>query len=112
MEYAEQFPELCTVYNCAVLVRVVLVPVVSCFYSVSSSVVVRGSHGDEAVLCTRDMTFELRAADTSNSLLIAPSLNLPRPQGISEGSGCAFKTETLSKHPLEGDSEIVVTIVA
>lgn len=39
--------------------------------------VIRGSPNDEAVLCTADKTFEVRVADTSNTLLIAPSLQLP-----------------------------------
>ncbi len=44
------------------------------------SVVIRGTPSDDAVLCTRDKTFELRVADTSNTLLLAPSLNIPTPQ--------------------------------
>ncbi len=36
--------------------------------------VIRGDSSDDAVLCTEDKTFELRAADTSNMLLLAPSL--------------------------------------
>lgn len=36
--------------------------------------VIRGDSNDDAVLCTKDKTFELRAADTSNMLLLTPSL--------------------------------------
>ena len=44
-------------------------------------VVIRGDPNEEAVLCTEDKTFELRSADTSNALLIAPSLALHSDPG-------------------------------
>lgn len=46
-----------------------------------SRVVIRGDPNEEAVLCTEDKTFELRSADTSNALLIAPSLALHSDPG-------------------------------
>lgn len=49
-------------------------------------VVIRGKPSDEAVLCTKDKTFEMKAADTSNCLLVTPSLHLPCPQGTSHTS--------------------------
>ena len=45
-------------------------------------VVIRGDPDEEAVLCTEDKTFELRVADTSNALLVAPSLTLPVDSGM------------------------------
>ena len=38
-------------------------------------VVVRGEPGEDAVLCTNELTYDLRAADTSNALLLVPSLS-------------------------------------
>ncbi|XP_046353468.2 sister chromatid cohesion protein DCC1-like isoform X1 [Haliotis rufescens] len=37
-------------------------------------VVIRGDKDDSAVLCTRDKTYEMKEAETSNSLLILPHL--------------------------------------
>jgi hypothetical protein len=47
------------------------------------SVVIRGDPSEDAVLCTDDKTFELRIADTSNALLITPTLILPKDIGKS-----------------------------
>ena len=44
-------------------------------------VVIRGDPSEDAVLCTDDKTYELRIADTSNALLITPSLTLPKDPG-------------------------------
>ena len=38
-------------------------------------VVIRGEQGENAVLCTEGATYDLRAADTSNALLLVPSLS-------------------------------------
>ncbi|XP_076064457.1 sister chromatid cohesion protein DCC1 isoform X2 [Oratosquilla oratoria] len=40
-------------------------------------VVIRGDEEDMAVLCTRNKTFELREAETSNTLAILPGLKFP-----------------------------------
>ena len=40
-------------------------------------VVIRGEPGEDAVLCTEGMSYEFRAADTSNVLLLVPSLSYP-----------------------------------
>ena len=40
-------------------------------------VVIKGRHDDEAVLCTRDSTHDLRVCETSNSLLLCPALSYP-----------------------------------
>lgn len=39
-------------------------------------VVFRGAREDKAVLCTDDKTFEVKEAETSNSLLLIPTLKL------------------------------------
>lgn len=43
-------------------------------------VVIRGDPSEDAVLCTAEKTYELREADTSNALLICPTLSLPKNQ--------------------------------
>ena len=45
------------------------------------SAVIRGEPGEDAVLCTETMTYELRAADTSNTLLLIPSLTYTQEEG-------------------------------
>merc|ERR1712168_1636550 len=40
-------------------------------------IVIRGNKDDDTVLCSRSKTFELRAADTSNTLLLVPDLTEP-----------------------------------
>lgn len=48
-------------------------------------VVFRGSREDKAVLCTDDKTFEVKEAETSNSLLLLPTLKLAEEcEGSSE----------------------------
>ena len=42
---------------------------------------IRGDHQDEAVLCTDKATFDLRSADTSNSLLLVPHCAIPKDEG-------------------------------
>ena len=45
------------------------------------SVAIRGDHQDEAVLCTDKATFDLKVAETSNSLLLVPHCSLPKEEG-------------------------------
>jgi len=40
-------------------------------------IVIRGDKDDETVLCSNNKTYELRAADTSNTLLLLPELTTP-----------------------------------
>lgn len=40
-------------------------------------VIIRGEHDDDTVLCSKNKTFDLRAADTSNTLLLVPELKTP-----------------------------------
>jgi hypothetical protein len=35
-------------------------------------VVIKGGHGDDAVLCTVDKTFALKYVETTNALLLVP----------------------------------------
>lgn len=44
--------------------------------------ILRGDMEDNAVLCTRDTTYELKVAETSNTLLLTPSLSDPAKPGI------------------------------
>jgi len=39
---------------------------------------IRGEGEDEAVLCTQNKTFDLKAADTSNALLLLPNIQTPK----------------------------------
>lgn len=48
---------------------------------INGSVAIRGDHQDEAVLCTDKATFDLRVAETSNSLLLVPHCSLPKDEG-------------------------------
>ena len=49
---------------------------------VTLRVVLRGDRDDNAVLCTKDTTFELKVAETSNTLLLTPSLSEPNTAGV------------------------------
>lgn len=64
-------------HYCYILQRMLPISIPSSTNCLIFRLVIRGSPSDEAVLCTQDKTFEIRVADTSNTLLIAPSLTLP-----------------------------------
>ena len=49
----------------------------SCIRASLKCLILRGSSEDGAVLCTRSATFSVKEAETSNSLLVVPSLVLP-----------------------------------
>ena len=53
---------------------------------------IRGDHQDEAVLCTDKATFDLKVAETSNSLLLVPHCSLPKDEGnlSSDSVICTF----------------------
>jgi len=53
-----------------------------CLNNLIGSVAIRGDHQDEAVLCTDKATFDLKVAETSNSLLLVPHCALPRMKVI------------------------------
>ncbi|TRY76408.1 hypothetical protein TCAL_00031 [Tigriopus californicus] len=44
----------------------------------------RGQDQDSLVLCTQDQTFDVKEAETSNSLLIMDRLEFPRPTALTE----------------------------
>lgn len=52
-----------------------------CLNNLIGSVAIRGDHQDEAVLCTDKATFDLKVAETSNSLLLVPHCALPKDEG-------------------------------
>ena len=49
-------------------------------------VVIRGDPQEEAVLCTEKKSYELRVADTSNALLVTPTLSFPTDPSTSTHS--------------------------
>ena len=50
-------------------------------HSHSHRVVLRGDKDENAVLCTNNSTYDLRIGETSNSLLLCPSLLYPNEPG-------------------------------
>ena len=42
---------------------------------------IRGEPHDEAVICTTNRTYEVKVVETSNTLLLAPDLLLPKDPG-------------------------------
>ncbi|KAG8224558.1 hypothetical protein J437_LFUL002162, partial [Ladona fulva] len=55
------------------------------------TLVIRGAEDDEAVLCTEDTTYEIRGAETSNSLLLLPDLLLADDMNAEEGENRILK---------------------
>lgn len=53
------------------------------------SVVIRGQPSDDAMVCTESRTYELKLVETSNTLLLAPSLMTPKDPGMHCGVQCA-----------------------
>lgn len=50
-----------------------------CYYSV----VFKGDQNESAVLCTKTKTYDVKQAETSNSILILPELTFPDEECIS-----------------------------
>jgi hypothetical protein len=48
------------------------------------SLVFRGTKDENAVLCTHSRTYDVKEAETSNSLLLLPDLRWPAQQTIDE----------------------------
>jgi len=44
----------------------------------------RGDEGDNSVICSEKKTFEIKEAETSNSLLLVPQLSFPQEIAVSE----------------------------
>ncbi|XP_071449471.1 sister chromatid cohesion protein DCC1 [Hetaerina americana] len=60
-----------------------------------NSFVIRGLEEDEAVLCSEDATYEIRGAETSNSLLLIPGLRLPDDMRDSTGENRIVEGKTV-----------------
>ena len=48
---------------------------------ISARVVIRGDLQDDAMLCTEKETFDLKLAETSNTMLLTPNTFLPKTSG-------------------------------
>lgn len=57
------------------------------------SLVIRGDKDERAVLCSVDMTYDLKIADTSNLLLIVPECRTPYLVTNSQGLSHVAHTE-------------------
>lgn len=60
-------------------------------------IVFRGDANEHAVLCTEDSTFEIKEAETSNSLLIFEELAFP--EQAQQSSRCSSDSSASSKSP-------------
>ncbi|KAJ7373842.1 Sister chromatid cohesion protein DCC1 [Desmophyllum pertusum] len=67
---------------------------------VGNSVAIRGDHQDEAVLCTDKATFDLKMADTSNSLLLVPHCALPKDEEFKSEVSSLVHREVSSCHTM------------
>ncbi|KAL9980866.1 hypothetical protein ACROYT_G009505 [Oculina patagonica] len=67
---------------------------------VGNSVAIRGDHQDEAVLCTDKTTFDLKVADTSNSLLLVPHCALPKDEEFKSEVSPMVHREVSSCHTM------------
>ncbi|XP_022802087.1 sister chromatid cohesion protein DCC1-like [Stylophora pistillata] len=65
---------------------------------VGNSVAIRGDKEDDAVLCTDKVTFDLRLADTSNSLLLVPQCNFSTDEEFKEEGSPLVLREVASSH--------------
>jgi hypothetical protein len=57
-----------------------------------SRLVIRGAHDDFAALCTSDQVFEVKSAETSNTLLLASPLD---SSSANKENGCVTLTVNL-----------------
>lgn len=57
---------------------------------------IRGHTEDEAVMCSSNKTFEIKAADTSNSLLLLPNLTTPDNRDAFQGEKTVSNVPVLS----------------
>jgi len=67
---------------------------------VGNSVAIRGDHQDEAVLCSDKATFDLRVAETSNSLLLVPHCSLPKDEDFKSEVSPLVHREVSSCHTM------------
>lgn len=67
-----------------------------CFISpFSCSLVIRGDKDEQAVLCSKDRTYDLKIADTSNMLLLIPGCKTPDQLKVEETHSNIIHTEVL-----------------
>lgn len=62
---------------------------------ISCSLVIRGDKDEQAVLCSKDKTYDLRIADTSNMLLFIPGCKTPDQLKMEETHCNIIHTEVL-----------------
>lgn len=61
----------------------------------SCSLVIRGDKDEQAVLCSKDKTYDLKIADTSNMLLFIPGCKTPDQLKAEETHCDIIHTEVL-----------------
>ena len=55
---------------------------------------IRGDETENAVMCSRDKTYDIKEAETSNSLLLVPSIVLP--EAVSKSSSRSLSSSSVS----------------
>lgn len=56
------------------------------FFFFFSSLVIRGEKDEQAVLCSKDKTYDMKIADTSNMLLFIPGCKTPEELNADQAS--------------------------
>lgn len=57
-----------------------------CWFFFFSSLVIRGEKDEQAVLCSKDKTYDVKIADTSNMLLFIPGCRTPEELNADQAS--------------------------
>ncbi|XP_028919879.1 sister chromatid cohesion protein DCC1 isoform X2 [Ornithorhynchus anatinus] len=57
------------------------------------SLVIRGDKDEQAVICSKERTYDLKIADTSNTLLIIPGCKTPEQLSATEAPGDVIHTQ-------------------
>lgn len=57
------------------------------------SLVIRGEKDEQAVLCSKDKTYDMKIADTSNMLLFIPGCKIPEELNADEASGSVIHSQ-------------------
>lgn len=65
-------------------------------FPISCSLVIRGDKDEQAVLCSKDKTYDLKIADTSNMLLFLPDCKTPDQLKMEETHCNIIHSEVLS----------------
>ncbi|XP_035412228.1 sister chromatid cohesion protein DCC1 isoform X1 [Cygnus atratus] len=58
-----------------------------------ASLVIRGEKDEQAVLCSKDKTYDMKIADTSNMLLFIPGCKTPEELNADEASGSVIHSQ-------------------